>query len=149
MDIDDDTWERLIEAARDVRRRAYVPYSNFAVGAAILTESGQIVAGCNVENASLGATICAERVAVGQMVARGAGRPVAICVLTGLDEPAAPCGICRQVLSEFTDDDLPVLLASTSGARTETSLVELLPRRFGPAQLDAADGGDEGDCEGR
>lgn len=132
--IDDATWDRLVEAARDVRRRAYVPYSEFAVGAAILTESGEIIAGCNVENASLGATICAERVAIGTAVSRGAGRPQAICVLTSLDEPAAPCGVCRQVLAEFADD-LPILLASTSGARILTSLDELLPRRFGPDQL--------------
>lgn len=127
------TWDALFEAARDVRERAYAPYSNFPVGAALLMESGDIYTGCNVENASIGATVCAERTAIGAAVAHGERRAKALAVVTDLDPAAAPCGICRQVLSEFADD-LPILMASADGAREFTTLDDLLPHRFGPAE---------------
>jgi cytidine deaminase len=128
-DISSETWDELFEHAASVRENAWVPYSTFQVGAAILLPDGDIVTGCNVENATYGATVCAERTAVGCAVARGERDFRAICIVTELDEPAAPCGICRQVLAEFCDD-LPILLANPQGERELVMLSELLPRRF-------------------
>ncbi len=127
--IEDAVWDELVQAATQVRKRAYIPYSRFAVGAALLAADGQVFSGCNVENATYGATSCAERTAYGTAIAQGVREFVALCVVTDVEEPAAPCGICRQVIAEFSDD-LPVLLASTNGARKYVSLNELLPHRF-------------------
>ncbi|RAL22207.1 cytidine deaminase [Lujinxingia litoralis] len=128
-EISDEDWARLERAALQVREHAHVPYSNFPVGAALLTEDGEVVVGCNVENATIGATVCAERNAIGTAVASGQQRFVALAVVTDVDEPSAPCGICRQVLAEFCDD-LPILMLNTSGTRRFTTLDELLPMRF-------------------
>jgi cytidine deaminase len=121
---------RLVAAARAVRRRAYAPHSNFHVGAAVLDERGRMHVGCNVENASFGLTICAERNAMAAAVAAGARRLRAVAVVTGTHPPGSPCGACRQVLAEFGADDLPVLLASPTGQVEETHLGALLPRAF-------------------
>jgi cytidine deaminase len=120
--------EALVAAAEAVQKQAHVPYSKFRVGAALLAEDGQIYAGCNVENASFGATVCAERSAVSAMVAAGARRIQAIAVVTDGPEPVMPCGICRQVLLEFADDT--VVLAVTPSGEKQTTLVELLPEPF-------------------
>lgn len=124
--------EGLIDAASAARARAYAPYSRYAVGAALETESGKVFAGCNVENASYGACLCAERSAVAQMVAAGESNPVACAVVTGGASPGAPCGICRQVLSEFAKDLLVVLVAEgpRGRIRRETTLASLLPLAF-------------------
>ena len=127
--IDEETWEKLVETASQVRKNAHVPYSSFPVGAAILTASGTIVAGCNVEIASIGATSCAERTAIGCAIAKGHREIRALCVITDVDPPSAPCGICRQVLAEFCDN-LPILLINPQGNRRFTTLDELLPMRF-------------------
>lgn len=127
--VPNDVWEELYARARDVRRNAYAPYSEFPVGAALLTESGEIVAGCNVENASIGGTVCAERTALGTAIARGEREFRALCVVTEADPPAAPCGICRQVLTEFCEE-LPILMANEEGAREFTTLAALFPRAF-------------------
>ena len=129
------TWRRdLIAAARAVRRRAHAPYSGFAVGAAVLDDAGRISAACNVENASYGLTVCAERNAVAAAVAAGARRIRAVAVVTGARPPASPCGACRQVLAEFGADDMAVLLAPPTGAKAaatvELALGDLLPRAF-------------------
>lgn len=120
--------ERLVDAARRARENAYAPYSEYRVGAALATEDGTIFSGCNVENASYGATICAERGAIARMVASGGSSPIACVIVTAGPNPAAPCGICRQVLAEFAKD-IPIVLVGDD-ARIETTLAELLPMRF-------------------
>lgn len=129
-------WNLLVQAARDARNNAYAPYSAFSVGAAVLGASGRIYAGCNVENASYGLAICAERAAICAMIADGERNLVAIAVVTEGPVPSPPCGMCRQVLAEFAED-VPVHLVSvTPGvmART-TSLAKLLPEAFRPDML--------------
>lgn len=121
--------KRLIEQALVVRPRAYAPYSQFLVGATVLTETGQIYAGCNVENASFGLTICAERSAVFQAIAAGAHKLLAVAIAAS--SGVTPCGACRQVLAEFAKD-LPVLLVDSNDPNTvlEMCLSDLLPHRF-------------------
>ena len=129
--------DELIDAARGVAESAWCPYSRFAVGAALLTASGRIVAGCNVENASSGLTICAERNAVFQAVAVGERSFRRLVVYTPTPEPTSPCGACRQVLAEFAPT-LPVLCVCDGPSRLETSLSELLPHAFGPESINPA-----------
>jgi cytidine deaminase len=140
---------RVVAAAVEAREHAYAPYSEYRVGAAILTSSGAIHVGCNVENASYGATLCAERGAVAAMVAAGEGagaggasrtdkrsRPILCAIATGSVPPAPPCGICRQVLVEFAANanDLPLLLVTVkrnTGVHVRrTRLSRLLPQAF-------------------
>lgn len=120
----------LITAARSVRRRAHAPYSKFQVGAAVVDERGRIHVGCNVENASYGLTVCAERNAVAAAVAAGARAVRAVAVVTPTRPPGTPCGACRQVLAELGNADTRVLLASPTGAAQATTLDQLLPRSF-------------------
>ena len=122
-------WPALKAAALDVQARAYVPYSNYRVGAALLTASGEIIAGCNVENATFGATCCAERSAVFSAVAQGYREFRAVAVATNGEDPGSPCGICRQVLAEF-GSDLDVLCFTPEGAEARYRLSELLPHAF-------------------
>ena len=121
--------EALVRAARAVRRRAYAPYSRFRVGAAVRAGNA-IHVGANVENASYGLTVCAERVAVGAAIAAGARTIDEIAVATGTAEPTPPCGACLQVLVEFAGPELPVLLAGARGRIVRTTLGELMPRAF-------------------
>ena len=125
---------RLLEAAFQARERAYAPYSKFRVGAALEDSEGRIYTGCNVENASYGATICAERSAVAAMVAAGDRDPIACAVVTAGPRPGAPCGVCRQVLSEFARDLVIVLVAEDSrgtvASRRRVRLRALLPDVF-------------------
>jgi len=121
--------EQLVAAAREVRNNAYAPASKFLVGAALMTDDGQTFVGCNVENASYGLTICAERAAVCAAVASGARRIVAAAIVTGLAEPARPCGACRQVLAEF-GPDMTIVLAGSGEIVVTTSLGQLLPEPF-------------------
>lgn len=123
----------LVAAARAAREQAYAPYSQFRVGAALLTAEGAVFTGCNVENASYGLTICAERAAACAAVAAGARRFRRIVVATDSDPPAAPCGACRQVLSEFGPDAEVVAVGPARELRW--TLRELLPAAFGPEQL--------------
>jgi cytidine deaminase len=122
----------LVAAAVAVRERAYAPYSNFAVGAALRAADGAIYVGCNVENASYGLTICAERNAVAYAVASGARAFSALAVVT--ENGVTPCGACRQVLAEF-GPEMAVIVADTHGNRRVYSIAELLPDAFGPEQL--------------
>jgi cytidine deaminase len=121
--------QQLIDAAKKARDNAHAPYSKFNVGAALLTGEGDIYAGCNVENASYGGSICAERNAIAQAVAAGEKDFVQLAIVTQSDPPAAPCGLCRQVLVEFCDD-LPILLCNLKGDMIRTTLKELQPLPF-------------------
>jgi cytidine deaminase len=134
----------LVAKARAVRAHAFAPASGFRVGAAVLGGSGAVYVGCNVENASYGLTICAERAAVCAAIAAGEKEVRAVAVVTGLRQPARPCGACRQVLAEFAPrrGDQVVLLAGTGRAVATTTLAELLPGRFSFA--DVAKGRDRG-----
>jgi cytidine deaminase len=121
--------EKLIELAYEVRANAYAPYSNFAVGAALLAASGKIYTGCNVENSSFGATICAERAALCAGIAAGERAFLAIAI-AGEPKNISPCGICRQQLSEFSPT-MDVYCASIDGDVKSYKLNELLPNAFG------------------
>jgi cytidine deaminase len=125
--------DSLISAARSVQARAYAPYSNFRVGAALESSDGTVFLGCNVENASYGLTICAERSAVFAAVSAGATRFRRAVVVSDVDPPAAPCGACRQVLAEF-GLDLPIDGVGSKGT-VRWRLSDLLPAAFGPEQL--------------
>ena len=126
--------ERLIEAAIEAQKRAYCPYSRYPVGAAVLTDSGRIFAGCNVENASYGLAMCAERVAIYHAVTSGQDSIAAVCVV---GTAAKPCGACRQVMFEFSDKDTPLYLVDlhpSNGRRslTRTTVYKMLPLAFDP-----------------
>jgi len=129
-DVDD-----LIAAATAVREAAYAPYSGYAVGAAVKSESGQVYAGCNVENAAYPQGWCAEASAIAQMIVAGERRIRAVAVVGGGDGLCTPCGGCRQKLREFAADDTPVHVCGPEGLRRTVTLGELLPLAFGPEQL--------------
>ena len=130
--------EELVRVASLARERAYAPYSKYKVGAAIRTKRNKIHGGANVENASYGLTVCAERCAAFTAVASGETKDWdAIAVVVGGDELASPCGACRQVLHEFAPG-MRVILATTTGKRKVTTLAELLPDAFGPKSLGAS-----------
>jgi cytidine deaminase len=126
--------ERLIETAVQAQKRAYCPYSRYAVGAAVLTETGRVFAGCNVENASYGLSMCAERVAIYHAVTSGHDSIAAVCVVGAA---AKPCGACRQVMVEFSDKETPLYLVDlnpSTGRRTlnKTTVFKMLPMAFDP-----------------
>jgi cytidine deaminase len=126
------TIDTLLEAAYDAKSNAYCPYSNFAVGAAVLCEDGQVFAGCNVENASFGLTICAERNALSAAVANGHVSFKAIAVVTDASSIARPCGACRQFIAEFSKEKDPIVIVC-KGFSDDTAIElidELLPKSF-------------------
>jgi len=129
--MNESAYDTLVAAATAARERAYVPYSGFAVGAALLGESGRVYRGCNVENVSYGLSSCAERNAIFAAVGDGERRVTAVAVVTDAPTPTPPCGACRQVLLEFAPDgNMDVVLATTAGARRVTRLSTLLPESF-------------------
>ena len=128
------TLQEMASRARTVSSAAYCPYSKFRVGAVALTTDGQMFEGCNVENASYGLTICAERNAVFQMVSKAKQQLAALVIYTPTPKPSAPCGACRQVLNEFGPDAL--IISTCDGPDVlKKKLSELLPDAFGPANL--------------
>lgn len=133
MKLSREDQERLIREAARARTRAYVPYSHYAVGAALLTAEGQLFTGSNVENAVYPLGVCAERTAIVTAVAAGARRVIALAVVT--PNGGTPCGACRQTLREFADPDTPVLIGKPDGTYQEYRLEELLPESFSAVDL--------------
>jgi cytidine deaminase len=130
--ITDSQRDFLLQTARQAREQAYAPYSRYKVGAALLMDDGRVFSGCNVENASYGLSICAERTAVFKAVSEGARVITAVAVCTS--NAGSPCGACRQVLAEFAGD-VPVWLCDSQGGLRATTLYALLPDHFGPEHL--------------
>lgn len=131
----------LVDLAIEAREHAYVPYSNFAVGAALLTKAGKVYQGCNIENASYGPTNCAERTAFFTAVYQGERDFEAIAIVGGpagspISELCAPCGVCRQVMREFCKDDFKIILSKGDGTVLETTLTEMLPFSFSKEDLE-------------
>ncbi len=134
-----DSIQRLLDRARDATAHAYVPYSSFPVGAALLLEDGRVITGVNVENASYGLTVCAERVAVFTAVAQGYRKVLAVAVSAPNSLGTTPCGACRQVLNEFKPEngEMTVILdGGTDADPSVTTLAALLPDAFGPRDLE-------------
>ena len=121
--------QKLIDAARAAREKAYAPYSNFRVGAALRTKSGKIYSGCNIENASYGLTLCAERTAIFKAMSEGEREFDAIAVVCDTEKLTPPCGSCRQIIWEFCGD-VPVILANLKGKIERETAAKLLPRPF-------------------
>jgi cytidine deaminase len=121
---------KLIQDAINARESAYVPYSKFKVGAALLSDDGIVYKGCNIENASFGLTNCAERTAVFKAVSEGKRTFSAIAIVADTDGPVSPCGACRQVLAEFLDQNSKVFLSNLNGNIHETTVQDLLPGAF-------------------
>ncbi|AST92613.1 cytidine deaminase [Sutcliffiella cohnii] len=120
----------LIEEAKSARERAYVPYSKFKVGAALLMRDGKVFKGCNIENASYGMTNCAERTALFKAYSEGETEVEAIAVVADTDRPVPPCGACRQVISELCSKDTKVILTNLKGDIQQLTVEELLPGAF-------------------
>ncbi len=131
---------RLLEAARAARENAHAPFSKFKVGAALLTEDGQIITGCNVENATYGLTVCAERVAVFKAVSEGRRRFTHLAVVADTATPTPPCGACRQILWEF-GGDVEVILGNRTAEAARHRLSDLLPFPFDARLLNESPGG--------
>ena len=132
-------YEELIQTATEMTKRSYVPYSHFHVGAALLDSNGKVWTGCNIENAAYGPSNCAERTAVFKAVSEGARSFEAIAIVGGPEDEngkvqiqdfCPPCGVCRQVLSEFCDRDFKIILANGNGEQKVFTLAELLPESF-------------------
>ena len=121
--------QELIEAAKAVRENSYAPFSEFRVGAAIEMEDGSIIAGCNVESASYGLTVCAERVAIWKAISDGKHEIKHLAVVADTEDLTPPCGVCRQIIWEF-GGNVPVTLANLNGKRETVEMKDLLPRAF-------------------
>ena len=128
--------EWLLDLAQEARARSYSPYSNYAVGAALLCADGTVYQGCNIENASFGDTVCAERCPMFKAVYDGKREFTAIAVIGSGESPAFPCGICRQVMAEFCEKEFLIITANCDRTAVSTdTLAELLPHSFGPKDL--------------
>jgi len=122
--------DQLIQEAKKAMKMAYVPYSHFPVGAALLTKSGKVYRGCNIENAGYSLTNCAERTAFFKAISEGEKDFEMLAVIANTDRPVPPCGACRQVMAEFCSKDMKVILTNLNGDQTETTVEELLPGAF-------------------
>lgn len=122
--------EKLIEEATKARENAYVPYSSFKVGAALLANSGKIYSGCNIENSSFSLTCCAERTAIFKAISEGEKNFRAMAVIADSKDAVSPCGACRQVMAEFFTEDVTIYLTNLTGKTKEITVAELLPYSF-------------------
>ncbi|SHI76395.1 cytidine deaminase [Dethiosulfatibacter aminovorans DSM 17477] len=127
--------EKLIEMAIEAREKAYVPYSGFKVGAAVLTKEGKVFTGCNIESASYSPTICAERTAIAKAVSEGYRDIDTIAIVGSLEKLSYPCGVCRQMIREF-GEDIKIIVAKNAEEYKEYTIRELLPESFGPEDLE-------------
>lgn len=128
--------EELLKLATEARDHSYSPYSHYSVGAALLTKDGQVYRGCNIENASFTPTICAERTAFFKAIYDGVRQFSAIAIIGSGELPAFPCGVCRQVMSEFCDGDFMIIVSNRDGSEIiAETLDEMMPHRFGPKDL--------------
>lgn len=127
--MNDKKIEELVEAAKTAFEVAYCPYSHFCVGAAVMTKGGKIYTGCNIESASYGLTVCAERVAVWKAVSEGEREFVRVAVVADTEELTPPCGVCRQIIWEFCGD-IPITFSNLKGKTETVTMKELLPRAF-------------------
>ena len=138
--ISEEKARQLLDEAIEAQKSAYVPYSNFYVGAALLTKDGKIYRGCNIENAAYGPTNCAERTAFFKAVSEGDKKFDAIAIVGGSnlahDETCPPCGVCRQVMAEFCSKDFEIILTDKDGSIIRYTLEEILPLSFGPENLE-------------
>lgn len=125
----------LLATARQAQASAYAPYSKFRVGCALETETGEVFTGCNVENASYGGTVCAERIAIFKAVSEGHRKFRRIVIATDANTPAAPCGMCRQVLAEFCSPELEIILVGANDSERRLTFADLFPFPFDPASL--------------
>lgn len=123
-------YEKLIELAKEAREKAYAPYSNFKVGACVITEDGSVYTGCNIENASFGLTVCAERVAMFKAYSDGKRKLKALAVVADTEGPVSPCGACRQVMMELGGEDMVVILSNMKGDHAIMTVKDLLPGAF-------------------
>jgi len=123
-------YKELITYAQQARHNAYAPYSGFKVGAALLTASGKIYSGCNIENAAFSPTICGERTAIFKAISEGERSFKALAIVSDSEQIITPCGVCRQVLAEFFDDQVVILLANCHGEFEQTTISHLLPGAF-------------------
>ncbi len=131
MSLAKENVENLVISARNARENAYAPYSGFRVGAAVMCNSGKVYTGCNVENASYGLSMCAERVAIYKAVSDGEKHIEAIAIVTDTDEPASPCGACLQIIAEFSQGSDPEIITSNLNLEYETKrLSDYLPKPF-------------------
>lgn len=130
--------EQLINESKKARERAYVPYSTFPVGAALLAADGTIYHGCNIENSAFSMTNCAERTAFFKAISEGVTSFTALAVIADTEGPVSPCGACRQVIAEFCKPGMPVYLSNLKGEVLETTVAQLLPGAFSKEDLDYA-----------
>ena len=130
--------EKLVAESKKAREKAYVPYSKFPVGAALLAEDGTIYHGCNIENSAYSMTNCAERTAFFKAVSEGVRTFKALAVVADTEGPVSPCGACRQVIAEFCDGSMPVYLTNLNGDVEETTVAKLLPGAFSKEDLSYA-----------
>lgn len=128
--------DELIKKAIEIRERAYVPYSNFPVGAALLTKSGKVYTGCNIENAAYPVSLCAERVAIFKAISEGETEFVEMAVAADTDRPVPPCGSCRQVMSEFFDSNMNIHLTNLHNNTMTVSMEGLLPFSFQKSDME-------------
>ena len=128
-------FEKLFKEAKIVRQKAHVPYSNFKVGAALLTENNKIIVGCNVENAAYPQSQCAEATAVGNLITQGYNKIIEIVVIGSGKMLCSPCGGCRQRIREFASSNTPIHMCNVDGHIKTSTLSELLPDSFGPENL--------------